>query len=252
MARTHDVLELHKDGKRHELDGIIANVNGEGLLFRIDGQEVPVRRERVTAIYFAHRAVETEALADVLDISGSTWAVRSLGLAADHLTITTPDGIELRLPVKDLQRISFARGRIIHLSDLEPSLVQHTPFFDTSWDYQRDRNFTGGPLRVAGATFSKGLALHSRTVLEYDLKGEYRRFETSVGIDDGAGLLGDAVVRISADGKPLWEGRVVAGEAARPLVLPIAKAQALVLEVDFGDQLDLGDHVVFGDAKIIK
>jgi hypothetical protein len=251
-AREKDVLELYKEGKRHELEGIIATVNTEGLTFRIDGQDVPVKLDRASAFFFAHPAIDAEALADVNVRSGSVWAVAKLALTPAGVEVETPSGLKQTLPLESIAKISFARGRIVHLSDLEPTLVEHTPFFDTNWDYKRDTNFSGQTPSVAGQSFSKALALHSRTKIEYDLDRHYRRFETSLGIDDEAGTLGDAMVRISGDGKLLWEGEVAAGQSAKPVVLPVTGVDLLTLEVDFGRGLDLGDHVIFGDVKVIK
>jgi hypothetical protein len=130
--------------------------------------------------------------------------------------------------------------------------MQHTPFFDVGWDFRRDSSLSGQPIRIGGVEYTKGLAVHSKTLLEYNLAGRYRLFETVVGIDDSSGPLGDAVVRVLADQRPLFEATVRAGQPGKPVSVNVQNADKLVLEVDYGNRLDLGDHVVFANARLIK
>lgn len=130
--------------------------------------------------------------------------------------------------------------------------MQHTPFFDVGVEYRRDANLMGGPIRIKGVDFAKGLVVHSKTVLEYELAGKFRRFECILGVEDSAGDLGDAIVRIQVDGKQVYEAQVQAGQPGQQVSLPVENGQKLQLEVDFGRLFDLGDHVVFGNARLVK
>jgi hypothetical protein len=168
------------------------------------------------------------------------------------LLVRTPSGVEARLPVRDLVRIHFARGRLMFLSDLEPTRVEHTPFFDRSWEYRRDANLDHRPIRIHGVEYAKGVVAHSRTCLEYPLDGKYRRFEATAGIEDSSGDEGDAIVRVLGDGRVLWEGRVRAGAAPTAASCSVEGVQSLRLEVDYGENLDLGDHVAWAEARVVK
>ena len=58
--------------------------------------------------------------------------------------------------------------------------------------------------------------------------------------------------QVLADGGPLFESELKGGEAPRELDLDVTDVKLLTLFVDFGKELDIGDRVAFGDAKLIK
>ncbi len=68
----------------------------------------------------------------------------------------------------------------IYLSDL-PMVRGTTGFGDGP---QQDLSITGQSITLAGRVHEKGVGVHSRSELEYDLKPDYRRFVAVVGVDD--------------------------------------------------------------------
>ena len=56
------------------------------------------------------------------------------------------------------------------LSDLTPAKVEETPYFGHRLPWRRDVNLTGEPLKINGQSFDRGLAVHSRCILTYDLR----------------------------------------------------------------------------------
>ena len=61
------------------------------------------------------------------------------------------------------------------------------------------------PLRLAGQTFSKGLALASRTEITYRLPAGVKRFKATAGIDDSVRDVGRVRLEISLDGKKMYD-----------------------------------------------
>src|SRR6185369_2110622 len=101
-------------------------------------------------------------------------------------------------------------------------------------------------LKIDGKTYVRGLALHSRCVLTYDLGGEFATFRTLLGFDEEAGDRGRVVCRIFADEKELFaRPDLRAGEKPLPVDIPVKGAKQLRLEVDFGEDEDVGDRVIF-------
>lgn len=96
------------------------------------------------------------------------------------------------------------------------------------------------------------MALQSRTVLSYHLPGKFRRFKATVGIDDSVRATGNARLEIKADGKMLWQGELRGSEPARELELDVSGVRRLELVADYGDDLDTGDRVDLGDARVTK
>lgn len=251
VERTQDLLTVVKDGTPFSLEGIVARVGPESLAFLLDGEEVPVRLERVVSIHHSNAAKGASTRAELFDRFGNRWAARALTPGMTTLRIETELGSRT-LARSDLCRVDFASGKLRFLSDLDPALVAYVPYFDFPWEYRRDRNLAGGPLKLQGVPFAKGLSLHSKTLLEYPLDGAYDRFEATLGIDDSAGPLGDATVRILGDQRVLAEYRVQAGHPPQPISLPTRGVALLGLEVDFGANLDLGDQVVLGAARLVR
>ena len=78
-----------------------------------------------------------------------------------------------------------------------------------------NRNCTGGPLRLKGQTFTRGVGEHAVADLTYPLQPGYKRFVALVGLDNQVGRFGDvhgsSLVRLYADGKLMAETRVLRG-----------------------------------------
>lgn len=148
-------------------------------------------------------------------------------------------------------------GRVTYLSDLEPIDYRHTPYFDLAWTWASDENLLGGPLSVGGATWLKGLAMHSAARLVYRVPPSAQTFSCEVALDDSAASGGGVAFRVlvARDGKfePLYESPPVRpGEAPLPVSIDVAGAQAVALLVDYGEQGDTGDHADWLGARFIR
>ncbi len=149
-------------------------------------------------------------------------------------------------------------GRADYLSDLPAAGYKSIPWLTTAWDYTRDRNVTGGELRVGGSLALKGLGMHSASRLTYDLDKKYTRFAARVGIDDSTGGRGHALARVYGDrGDGKWElltetPALRGGAPAVLLAADLTGMQRLALVVDFAGDGDAGDHLDWLDARVIR
>ncbi|MFW5830103.1 MAG: NPCBM/NEW2 domain-containing protein, partial [Planctomycetota bacterium] len=82
--------------------------------------------------------------------------------------------------------------------------------------------------------------------------GAFMRFQARIGIADALGLAGDCVVRILLDDKEVWQARIRGGDEPRAVDIDCRGAQVLALVVALGERYDIGDHVVFADARVIR
>lgn len=249
-----DRLVVRKEDVLDHLDGTVGDV-GEKIGFLLDGDEVPVARDKVYGIFFRRKAGGTPkgtcqvelAGGDVLTTVGATWNGKEflLRLAA---------GPELTVPSAALAALDFSAGKIRYLSQLEPRDVKYVPYFDpiSLREYRRDRSLDGTPISLAGKTYARGLAINSRTTLRYRIAGEYTRFQGVMGIDDSVRGYGNVSVVISADGKPLLEREVKGGGAPYPFTLDVTGVRDLEILVDFGADANIGDHLDLADARLIK
>ena len=63
----------------------------------------------------------------------------------------------------------------------------------------------------------------------------------------------DAAVRVMLDDKPLFENAEARGdERPRDLSLDVRGGKRLTLEVDFGRDQDVGDRVVWANARLVR
>src|SRR5207248_177825 len=97
-------------------------------------------------------------------------------------------GLDLQIVPESLLILDFSLGKVSYLSDMEPRSIEYTPFFQVpvsfTDEYRRDKDFDGNRISLAEKTYSKGLAIRSRTSLKYRLGADYRRFQAIMGIGD--------------------------------------------------------------------
>ena len=249
-----DVLLLQKGETVRRLEGAAQSLDGRVLRFVWDGEEVQAPFERLKAVLFyrPEQGEQLTPLCQLVDVFGNRFELAGLDSRDDAFLLSTPSGAEFVVPKSSVRQIRFDLNKEIFLSELTPTSAKETAFFDVVWHYARDRNLRGGPIRLGGREYRRGLSLHSRCRLTYSLRGRYKRFRGLVGIDDSSGGLGHVVCQVLADGGPLFESELKGGEAPRELDLDVTDVKLLTLFVDFGKELDIGDRVAFGDAKLIK
>lgn len=143
---------------------------------------------------------------------------------------------------------------MVALSDLKPVEYKFTPYLSTHWPLMQDRNVVGGELRLRGTAYPKGLGMHSKSRVTYDLKEQYSRFQAVIGIDDSAGGRGTAVFSVEVDGKRLFTSQPLTGMSPAFSVKPIdlRGKKRLTLIVDYGPRGDILDHADWCDAVLIK
>src|SRR5262249_43410308 len=95
--------------------------------------------------------------------------------------------------------------------------------------------------------------VHSRCVLTYDLGGEFAQFRALLGFDEDAGERGRVVCRVSADGRELFvKPDFRSTEKPVPIDVALKGAKQLRLEVDFGDDEDVGARVIWANARLYR
>jgi NPCBM/NEW2 domain len=185
--------------------------------------------------------------------SGEKMAGQLTAVKPDVLEIHTRYGADLELPRGEVRAITCRNGRATYLSDIEPTSVEEVAYFDRALGYHRDQGLSGGPLAVRGTTYRKGLAVHSRCVLTYQLDGRYEMFRARVGFEDGSPLGGSIACRVLADDRELFANGALRYDAEPiSLKLDLAGAKQLILEVDFGESQNIGDRIVWGAARVVR
>jgi hypothetical protein len=255
-----DMVRLRsKEGTSVEnYEGLIVGSNDAGnrLQFKARGLDnvSNIDVDRLRALYFQRSTLGTndKAIARLTDSFGSTYTVTRYVWGDTWCDVTLQTGQDLKLLRSTIARFDLTPGKMAYLSDLEPSKVEETPILSELYHYRRDKNLEGGQLSVGRRVYTKGLSLHSRTVLEYPVAG-YSSFRTVLGLDDAMTGSAHAVVRIEGDDRELLN-TVISSRENKPqdVVLELKGVKVLRLIVDYGDDLDLGDHINFADARLVK
>ncbi|MDZ4684476.1 MAG: NPCBM/NEW2 domain-containing protein, partial [Planctomycetaceae bacterium] len=248
-----DLIVIRKGDVLDHVDGVVGTVDDASVKFLLDGDDVTVKRERVFGIVYASRGVKPAARGIRVELAGDdSLFVPQIAFKDNRWELPWPGKELFRAPATAVRAVDFSAGKVVFLSTLQPREVEETPYFLIMFPYQKARSLEGRPLRVGPRSFTRGLAIHSKTRLQYRLGGEFRRFTAEVGIDPEIEN-GDALLKIVGDGKVLLEENITALEPPRSISLPVDGVVELDIIVDYGrDRLDIGDRVHLGDAKVTK
>ena len=196
-------------------------------------------------------------LCEVFDVQGAKLFAKSIVLKEGKFVVQTQCGAQVEFAPDALAKLDYSKGKLTYLSDVDLARVKLVQVaYLTPPDFKRDRNIDNtGDLRVAGKAYPKGLAMHAKTEVTFDLEGEYQEFKAVAGIDDNVSQ-GDGspvVVRVEGDGKELLTVSVTRKDGAKPISLNIKDVQKLRIIVDKSpDTLGIGSHLDLADAKVSK
>ncbi|MFN0198078.1 MAG: NPCBM/NEW2 domain-containing protein [Planctomycetaceae bacterium] len=251
--RKQDLLVLKKNEVLDHLDGVISSVDDESIVFLLDGEEVTIPREKVFGIiYFRKPSAVPKGVCQVRLNGHDELLVKQLQAELDHVSVVMNSGTTIQLPWTTISELDYSQGKVIYLSSLDPRDVKYTPFFDITWEYTRDRNFDGQKLQLGNTVYERGLCLHSKTAITYRIGKDFRRFRATIGIDRSVSPLGHVKLKISGDGKSLFDGDVRGEDGPVPLDLDVSAVRDLEIVVDFGEDLDIADHLDLAEARVIK
>ncbi|MFI5457065.1 MAG: NPCBM/NEW2 domain-containing protein [Isosphaerales bacterium] len=248
------LLAQTKNGEVIAIAGIIEGTDNDKLKFRYQGRTRTLPLMQVEGLILAERPEpkQPDELLPTFSLPGGVAVSgRWKDLDTSVWKIVAPWGQELNLPAAEILSVSFRGGKMTYLGDLKPSKVEETPFFGHRLPWRRNVNLMGEPLVMNGQTYARGVAVHSRCILTYDLDGRFSTFEALVGFDEASRGKGRVVCRVFADGKELYSNPDLrADQPPVKLALAVAGAGQLRLLVDYGRGQDTGDRVIWANARL--
>ncbi|WP_428303973.1 NPCBM/NEW2 domain-containing protein [Lacipirellula sp.] len=269
-----DSLVIVKGEAMDYLSGVVEDVTAQQADFRWDGEKVPVKLSKIAAIVFYHakEAALREALCRVSFTNGSVIAAKDATLKDQQLQLKSVGGVDVEFPFDQVTRIDFSSGKIAYLSDLKPATSRWTPRVALPADAKliasfgaprQNVAFDGSqlsllwdddpvPARRDVRTYSRGLAVRSRTELTYLVPEGMTRFAVTAGIDPATASQGNVALEIRGDDRILWEGTIDGGQPPVEIDVELQAARRLQLVVDYGDNLDYGDRLHLIEARFIK
>jgi NPCBM/NEW2 domain len=258
------------NGERHRDTVMLRNGDVlEGVLSRLDAKQVKVEVGRKEVAIDLPRVAVLALSTDLatrprpkgrharVTLTDGTRLTLSSAVCEDgrKLTGKTAFGATLGVSLDQVAVLELVSDRVIFLSALEPKEYRHTPYLGVSWPLVRDGSVVGRDLRLGGGVFDRGLGMHSASRVTYRLPAGCRRFEALVGLDERTGRRGSVRVRVLVDGKE--QDRGLKGDltgAMQPVAIrvDVSGAKELTLLVDFGRGGNVGDHVDWGNARLVK
>lgn len=252
-AATADDAVLLTNGD--VVHGFITAIDAQGVTLDVSTGPATVPYRLVVALRTVHPPPKpiTELRAAVQLRDTSVVTARRMEGNEQGLELSLRCGSTVHTRLDRASRIECVTPRWTWLSELRPLSVEQVPMLGLDWDHQRDRNVRGGPLVVAGETYHHGIGVHSRSVLVYELGGEYKEFVTAFGLDDDSGPYADVSVAILVDGRPrLQTSGVKRGALHPPIRLDVARAGRIELVVDFGENGDLQDRFNWIEPALVR
>ena len=258
----NDLLVVRKGNALDFVGGVAADVTEQSVKMLVNDRDVPVPRERVFGIVYPRAAPAREhAVCELALDSGDRLRLTAITLTADEAAATLVAGPQVTVPAARIRAVDFGLGRVKYLADMPETATYEPVGLITSEDVQKLRkntNSLGGALKVGRATYSRGLWIHSGTVLKYRLNREYRRLQGIVGMErssDSCARLAPAVrVTILGDGKVLLEGDFIWVGEPQPMDLDVAGIRDLEIRVQPVSKETLGacEHLAIAEARAIK
>ncbi|MGE3182791.1 MAG: NPCBM/NEW2 domain-containing protein [Phycisphaerae bacterium] len=245
-----DELIVAKEDQALVLRGTVRALTADHVSFTWNGREMDVPWSRAAGVLFGRVEPRSSSSVIVMDDGQRFGGQISEG---DTKRIVLQSGVfdQFEIPWSRIAEIRLASRRVTYLSDLKPLHYEHKNLLGIAWPYGRDEAIDGGELRLNENKFSRGLVLHSDSRIEYALGGEFQSMTATVGIFDRYPQ-GVANVRVLGDGRTLWSIQNLQARSPQALQIDISRVRALEIFVESGANLDLGDHVFFADAKLIR
>ena len=270
---SKDLLVVPKrDGSGLDfLAGIVSSISETEVSFLLDGDTIPVPIERVFGVVFARPEQTGLVSVGVLKlVSGDQFFGRSVQYRENQFVAESSWGTSVVLPSTAVSKVDFSSGRIEYLSDLtmlsqrfdgiDPDGSLFAGLIDAEtaalmYGPRRDSTMEPGQkIRLRGQRFDKGLCLHSRTEISYALDRRFESFEAWAGVDDAVAFNVPTQVslKISADGKVVFEKVFQASEDPVPVKLPMQGVSTLTILVDYADGDSTCDWLDLADARLIR
>jgi len=241
-AGMRAVPEQHRDdvvtlSNGDSIHGIIATIDDGKITIQTDAgpSEAPLS-SIVTISFAATPASAAQKSFRLRFVDGSSMLVPSISLSGENFAVPLGQDAPRKIPISRIAVVEQVNGPVSWLSTRAPAEAVYSPYFgsDNLYPPKMDANYRGEEIRFRDERFARGIGVHAYSRLSWALDGTYAALRTRYAID-GDGPLADVTVRILLDDKVVHQQEHVrAGELSQIVLIDLAQAKKLTLEVDFG------------------
>lgn len=250
------LLVESRDGGLAEIAGRLQGIDAAGAKITYEGQDRSIKMERIQGIVMAAhpQASSWKGPYQVFRLSsGDNFSAAWQAQTETAFQVKSAWGAEISLPRQAVVEVTGKNTKMVNLSELTPVSIEQVPYFDRVMPWVKDKSWNNRPLKLDGKVFGRGLAMHARSVITYDLGGEFATFRAVLGIDEDAGDRGRVNCRVTVDDQELFSKLDLrAGQKPLPIDVPVKGGRVLKLEVDFGEDEDVGDRVIWANARCFR
>jgi len=234
-----DLVVVRRDDGQAFVECAVVGVSPENVTVVLDGETIPVRREKVLGVVWLRERREPPGGTIVTLADGQLAAGRLVWSAAGLLL-----DVDTRLPAAAFTTIDFAAGRSVALATLSPERSQAEPFFgslakvDGLAAFFAARRLADTTGKTAGA-----VVMRPRSEVTWRIPADSRRFRATLAAD-AAPAAAAVEVSIRLDEREIARRRLggPAGEA-----LAADREPAIDLDVSGGRRLTVVVDFVPGD-----
>ncbi len=239
------------------LDGLFAGLTEKQILWQPSTGPITLARSGVVALGFNPANVTDQpprgAFFEWLLLDGSRVGLNPSRVEQGQVIGQTRFGVEVRFPIGEVARVRTLGSSVDYLADRDADRVGYESYLGPTRPYRRNTSILGTSLRLGGQVYDRGLGTQSRTLLAYRLDPRTKRFQATVGLDDGAGPLGNVVFTVMVDGKVRAVSPTMgAGDTPKTMDIDIAGGKVLVLITEFGQRGDVQDSGDWVEARIVR
>jgi hypothetical protein len=244
-----DLLAIRRDGDRLDpYPGIVQGIEDGIVSFDMEGTSVQAPIEKLEGVVFGgNRSVAEDAPIRVRDVYGSTWAVDEIlpSETDQPLHIALGGDIVHELPLTQIVSIRWSSGLQL-LASSPAARKSFEPYFRSNVD----------PAILDGwfAPNSVGesdLMMRGESSIEFRVEEGFKTLAGSVQRVESVRQAGEVTVRILVDDQVKWEERIE-GQQRLGFELSVDQARRVRIEVDCGEDGDLGDAVRISRPRLMK
>jgi hypothetical protein len=258
LEKTSDadqVVAVGPDNAALVLDGIVKWVGANAILVQYQDKDRTLSRSKVAAVVFGRPGAPARAPGPLpwraVAAGGASMEGDDVRLADGVLTMTIDAGT-LVVPWTQVCSLEHRSKKVSFLARMDPVRTTEGSLVALALPWQRDRNAMNQPLKLRGDIRETGLGTHAPSELVFDVPEGARRFLAVVGLDEEYGRGGDCVIVVQVDDREALRRRMRGNEAAIPVDIELRDGRKLTLRAEPGENLDIGDHVNWYDARLLQ
>ena len=244
-----DLLVIRREGGRLDpTEVIVESIRDETVKFNLDGETVDAPAERLEGVVFGGAPLERVASSiQVGDKFGSQWLATSIAvpIGSNTLELELLDSLSHTIPLSHLKSIRWSGGLTL-LAQQDPADTSYTPDIETNVGSSLMKNWFG-PAPIGEAN----LLMVGDSWAEYRLDEDFQTFAGVVHRDENVRQAGVAIVKILLDGKAVWNEEL-SNDDTLGFELPVKGAKRVRIEVDGGDDGEVGDRIIVSRPRMLK